>query len=524
MERREPLSIIDAAWLRMDRPTNLMMICGMLMFEDRVSLDTLKEVVRSRMLCFHRFLQRVINQTGRPEWEMDPDFDLDWHVRHVAVPADEGLEDLLSELVSTPLDPGRPMWQYHLADLSGGRSAVILRVHHCYGDGFALIHVLDSMTDRSPEHPRLPASDVTGGDEMRSAWERVLGPVSETLGDAIRAAEYVVGTGLDILASRELAVEYGKAGYALVRDAGIIANMTPDSPTRFKGPLGIMKRVAWARPVSLFEVKAVGDAFGCSVNDVLLACVAGTLRNYLVEQGDDVEGTEMRGLVPVNCRPPGRIRELGNMFGLVFLGLPLGIADPLERLLEVHRRMDELKHSKQPTVALGILAGMGVLPESLKESLLEALAANASAVITNVRGSPEPQYFAGKRIDRQVFWVPQSGGIGMGISILTYAGKVDFGVVTDVKRVPRPDVLVAGFIDEFEALLYSALMMPWEAKTQPVMDEEEPGHGRAESVSKRHARRSLSEKKNAQPSIAVRGKGAGAGVGRGRVRSAPRPA
>lgn len=527
MERREPLSIIDAAWLRMDRPTNLMMICGMLMFEDRISIDALKEVVRTRLLCFHRFLQRVINQSGRPEWEMDPDFDINWHVSHVAVPADEGLEDLLSELISTPLDPGRPMWQYHLADLSGGRSAVILRVHHCYGDGFALTHVLNSMTDPSPDHPRLPASDVTGGGEARTAWERVLGPVTETLGDAIRAAEFVVGTGLDILTSPEHAVEYGKAGYALVRDAGIIANMTPDSPTRFKGPLGIMKRVAWARPLSLFEVKAVGDAFGCSVNDVLLACVAGTLRHYLQEQGDDVEGIEMRGLVPVNCRPPGRIRELGNMFGLVFLGLPLGIADPLERLLEVHRRMDELKHSKQPTVALGILAGMGVLPENLKESLLEALAANASAVITNVRGSSEPQYLAGKRIDRQVFWVPQSGGIGMGISILTYAGKADFGVVTDVKRVPHPDVIVSRFIDEFETLLYSALMMPWEEKAQAAArPEEEAGHSgpiSAQNGVKQRPRRSPSAKKSVQPSVTAGGKGRRSGTGKG-TRPAARPA
>ncbi|RZI42456.1 wax ester/triacylglycerol synthase family O-acyltransferase [Herbaspirillum sp. HC18] len=466
MPEREPLSIIDAAWLRMDRPTNLMMICGMLIFEERVDPDAFKEVVLTRMLCFHRFRQRVVERSGRPKWEDDRDFDIDWHVRQ-AVSTAAALPALLSELVSTPLNSEKPMWQFHLVDVDDGSSALILRVHHCYADGFALMHVLESMTDALPDRPRLPACDFNGAEDTRGAWERVLGPVTETIGDTIRAASYVVDAGISLMERPGLAVDYGKVGYAFVRDAAVIAAMTPDSPTRFKGDLSIAKRVAWAKPLSLFEVKAVGDAFGCSVNDVLLACVAGTLRNYLAEQGDEVDGIEMRALVPVNCRPPGRIRELGNKFGLVFLGLPLGIADPFERMMEVHRRMDELKLSQQPTIALGILAGMGSVPETLKESLLESLAANASAVITNVRGASSTQYLAGKRIARQVFWVPQSGGIGMGISILTYEGKVDFGVVTDTKRVPRPDMLVTRFTEEFDTLLLSALLMPWGAEQPP---------------------------------------------------------
>jgi len=194
---------------------------------------------------------------------------------------------------------------------------------------------------------------------------------------------------------------------------------------------------------------------------VLLSCVTAALRVYLLEQGDLVEGVEVRALVPVNLRPPGPVRELGNHFGMVFLSLPLGEEDPVERVLEVRRRMLELKNSQQATVALGILAGMGVAPVAVKEKILETLAANASAVMTNVRGPQEPRYFAGKRITRQVFWVPQSGGIGMGISILSYAGQIDFGVVTDVKRVPDPAVLVKRFVSEFEALLQRSLTMPW---------------------------------------------------------------
>jgi hypothetical protein len=180
-----------------------------------------------------------------------------------------------------------------------------------------------------------------------------------------------------------------------------------------------------------------------------------------MDQGDPVEGLEVRALVPVNLRPPGPITELGNNFGLVFLSLPIGVEHPMERVFELRKRMGELKQSQQPLVALGILAGMGIAPKVVKEKVLETLAANASAVMTNMPGAREPRYLAGKRIARQIFWVPQSGGIGMGVSILSYAGKIDFGVVTDVKRVPDPAAIVKRFTDEFEELLLTALMMPW---------------------------------------------------------------
>ncbi|MGE5650352.1 MAG: WS/DGAT/MGAT family O-acyltransferase [Bacillota bacterium] len=463
---REPLSYIDAAWLRMDRPTNLMMICGMLMFEQRLDLRRVRDVIATRMLCFHRFRQRVVEHGGEPFWENDAGFDLDWHVRHVALPRTaRALEEAVSDLVSTPLDRSKPMWQFHLIDDLHGGSALVLRIHHCYADGFALIHVLSSMTDADPMLPHDTAGDVGAEDAPRAAWERILGPASEAVGDVLRSAQSLAGIGRQLLANPLQLAGYARTGIDLAREAAYIAAMKPDSPTRFKGELGVMKRAAWAEPLLLFEVKAIAEAFACSVNDVLLACVTGALRSYLLERGDTVDDTDMRALVPVNMRPPGPLVDLGNHFGMVFLNLPLGVEDRTERVFAVKQRMDELKHSQQPTVALGILMSMGMVPEVIKERTLEALAANASAVVTNVRGAPDARYFAGRRIARQVFWVPQSGGIGMGISILSYDGKVDFGVMTDARRVPDPEAIVRRFAAEFEALLIGALLMPWPRHT-----------------------------------------------------------
>lgn len=458
---REPLSLIDAAWLRMDRPTNLMMICGMMTFDQRVDIRALRSVIGARMLCFHRFRQRVAGPAESPYWETDPQFDLDWHVRRVALPAGPGaLEELAGDLASTALDPGKPMWQFHLAEGKHG-SALFLRIHHCYGDGFAMLHMVNAITDTDPAHPRAPMPDLGPAPPPRSAWERIFGPVTETAGDALRATLDVVGAGVAMLASPRNAVALGVRAADLVQQAAVIASMTPDSPTSLKGELGVMKRVAWAEPLQLDAVKAVARVLGCSVNDLLVACIAGALRSWLLERGESVDGVEVRALVPVNLRPTGPITELGNRFGMVFLSLPVGTADPVERVAEVRRRMAALKHSQQPLVALGILAGMGMAPEALKERVLETLAANASVIVTNVRGAEQPRYLAGRRIAHQMFWVPQSGGIGLGVSIFSYAGEVSFGVIADAHSVGDPRALPPRYADEFEALQLHALMQPW---------------------------------------------------------------
>lgn len=459
---REPMSMIDAAWLRMDRPANLMMICGMMRFDRRLDIGALRAVIRERMLCFHRFRQRVAGPADAPYWEMDPQFDLDWHVCRVALPrgGQEGLQRWAGELASTALDPHRPMWQFHLA--AGPRaSALFLRIHHCYGDGFALLHVVDALTDIDPAHPHPAPADVAPPPAPRSAWERLFGPVTEVAGDALRSARSAAGAGAAVLASPRHALALAARGADLVQQAAVIAAMPPDSSTSLKGELGGTKRVAWGEPLALDEVKAVACVLGCSINDLLVACIAGALRSWLQERGETVEGVELRALVPVNLRPPGPVTELGNRFGMVFLSLPVGIADPLQRVDEVRRRMAALKTSQQPLVALGILAGMGVAPEYLKERVLETLAANASVVVTNVRGPAERRYLAGQPVAHQVFWVPQSGGIGLGVSIFSYAGQIGFGVMADAQCVADPGTLAPRYMAEFDLLQLHALMLPW---------------------------------------------------------------
>ena len=465
--RREKMSSVDTAWLRMDRPHNLMMICGVMLFEGPVPYARLKRLIAERFLVFRRFRQRAVEQPGFTYWESDPHFDLDRHVVHVALPGRAGkreLQALVSRLIATPLDPQRPMWQFHLVERCNAGSALVARMHHCYADGIALVRVMLSMTDAKPDGP--PAMPFSPRPRARantesSAVAALMQPFSGVMKTAMTIGSTLVERGAGLWQDPAKAVELANQGTALTSEIAKLAMMGQDSPTRFKGTPAVGKRVAWADPLPLDEVKAVGKGLCASVNDVLLSCVAGALRAYLVDKGDAVDGVTLRALVPFNLRPIEQAYRLGNQFGLVFLDLPIGIENPVERLYAVRANMRALKGSFQPILALGLLAAMGAGPRALQEVLLSALARNATAVMTNVPGPPQPLYMAGAKIGSLMFWVPQSGDIGMGVSIISYAGEVQFGLVTDRSLCPDPERVIARFKPEFEKLVLTALLSPW---------------------------------------------------------------
>jgi WS/DGAT/MGAT family acyltransferase len=226
--------------------------------------------------------------------------------------------------------------------------------------------------------------------------------------------------------------------------------------------------VAWAEPLPLDEVKAVSKAFGCTVNDVLIAAVTGALRQYMISVGDDPDDLpDIRATVPVNLRPLEHAQELGNHFGLVFLSLPLSIDSPLERLYAVNDRMNELKSSKQATVTLGFLAALGMGPSAVQKPVLDLLSKKATAVLTNVPGPQKPLYLAGAKLKEMMFWVPQNGSIGLGISILSYNNKVFFGLISDHRLLPEPSAVISRFKKEFEKLLYLGMMLPLQGRPDP---------------------------------------------------------
>ena len=470
----ERMSKVDTAWLRMDTEANLMMIVGVWSIRPGITLAALRERVAERLLQYPRFRQKVVDDALLgAQWVADRDFDIARHViAEVPLPLrgqsrEEVLRERVAELCSEPLDPAHPLWQMQLIeDMGDGTSALISRIHHCIADGIALIAVMLSITDVGKAPPKRAVREQDEPDWLLDAFLR---PISNMTVKAIGLTGKGMSKGVDTMISAstpmDASMEMARMGYQAVSDVAAFALMPDDSPTRLKGKPSVGKTVAWDDSLALDEVKAVGKVLGASINDVLLACAAGAIGRYLSDKGEDPAGKEIRAMVPVNLRPLEQAWQLGNRFGLVPLVLPIGIENPVERLFAVRARMSELKGSFQPVMAFGLLSVAGLLIKPVQHAMLNLFAKKATAVMTNVPGPAQALKFCGSTVEKVMFWVPQSGDIGMGVSILTYAGRVQFGLITDTGLCPDPEAIIANFAPEFEKLLMLSLMLPWEGDT-----------------------------------------------------------
>jgi WS/DGAT/MGAT family acyltransferase len=473
------MSKVDTAWLRLDTAANRMIIHGVLLLKPAIALEDLRARVAERLLRFPRFRQRVVESGDSAWWVEDAEVDIARHVvpetlkRRRGRPLERALQDRLAELAAEPLDPARPLWQLHLIEHYDGGSALIARVHHCIADGIALIAVLLSITDGGTAPPLAPkekggrtARSKAGGSTPSTGAAEPLEP--EWLADAM-VKPINAWTVREIQEHSAPGAKGGspaeRLGRQVLQDAAALTEAPDDARTRLKGKAGRDKRVAWAPPLSLDAVKAVGKSMNVSVNDVLLSCVAGAIGLYLREQGDDLQDQqEIRALVPVNLRPLETAWQLGNRFGMVPLPMPVGIANPVKRLYAVHARTQAVKNSLQPALSLGLMATSGSVEKAAQRAMLKTLSRKATALMTNVPGPAQALQLCGAAVERVMFWAPQAGDMSLGISILTYAGQVQFGLIADAGLCPDPERIVAHFEPEFQHLLTLALMLPWEAK------------------------------------------------------------
>jgi len=469
------MSKVDTAWLRMDTEANLMMIVGVWMIRPGITIKALRERIAASLLKYTRFRQKVVEDAMGAHWVLDEHFDIAAHVcpevldlgrkPRSAASLERALQARVAELAMQPFDPARPLWQFHLVEDMDGQSALIARIHHCIADGIALISSdccpppTWNRQDPRGRAARHRATTLIGSATWRSrrfpAWR--FAPIGLAGASASRSIDLMMNEHHPLDSS----VHAARLGVQAVSDVAALVLMADDSHTRLKGKPGSTKRVAWADPVPLDAVKAVGKGLNCSINDVLLTCVAGAIGRYLMDKGDAVDGQEIRAMVPVNLRPAEEAYQLGNRFGLVPLVLPIGIENPVERLYAVRARMRELKGSFQPILAFGLLSVAGLLIKPVQHAMLNIFARKATAVMPNVPGPTEPLKFCGSTVERVMFWVPQSGDIGVGVSILTYAGQVQFGLMVDSTLCPDPQAIIKHFEPEFDKLLILALMLPW---------------------------------------------------------------
>ncbi|MFY3744511.1 WS/DGAT domain-containing protein [Anaeromyxobacter sp. Red801] len=429
---REPMSRVDAAWLHMDRPENTADIVALLRLDGPLSPARLRTLLQDRLVTHDRFRARVVDTgaLGQPVWERDPHFSLARHLsaRTLRGEGREALEEVVSEAATRPLAPGRPPWRACLID-GGEQSAVLVKLHHCMADGFALLTVLLGLSDERAGRAAPPEAGPPA-------------PPDAAPGPLPRGARALLGDPL-----------------AAARSLWKMATL-PEARGRLAPPaLTGLRRTSWSHPWPLAGLRDAAHAAGATVNDALLAALSGALSRVLRDPAaPGAPGPlpdEVRALVPVNLRPgpPAAGTPLGNQFGLVFLDLPI---EPLaldERLELMRGRTAAMKRSPDAWVALGILGALGLAPAALERLGTAFFSRKASMVVTNVPGPARRLHFGGRRVDELLFWVPHPAALGLGVSLLSYAGQVTVGVRADAAFPLDPRALAHAIDEELAALV-----------------------------------------------------------------------
>ncbi len=477
----------DLTWLNMDKPTNLMVVNGLMWFTEEPDWDAVRETLHTRLIGNYPVMScRPQKVDGDWVWEQDPDFDLDRHVRHVRLPEPgdrAAAQDYISGRISEPLDREHPLWEFDFVSgyttPDGAEGAMILaRFHHVLADGIRIVQLILGMCDvEGDAAPRRWAA--TGPRATRSPQQRVPPAVSRatqrrspktpprlrpersrrspgrsaacdptpsirglglvvkptTMTDAVSALSSEDNVALNSWRSASRLALWG-------HESRLVADQAP----------GVDKRAGWIAGIDLDEVKKVGAAHTATVNDVLLATVSLGLTAYLRERGREVPA-ETNFLVPISLKPIDMSlpKELGNHFAMVMFPMPLGIDDVDALLAEVRTRMARIKNSAEAMMVYGVQRAVAVAPQTVSENLTRFVANKSVGLLTNVPGPRAPIYLAGHEVAGVLGWVPTSSDQSIGLCIFSYNGEVNIGIATDAGIISDPDHLAdcieAGFAD-----------------------------------------------------------------------------
>lgn len=457
------LSGLDAGFLYLETPTSPMHVAAVIILDPSdvpggLTLERLMEMYRERLHLAPPFRRRLVEvpfQLHHPLWIEDPDFDLGWHVRHVAVPAPGGTEELnrlVSHLVAIPLDRSRPLWESWLLDgLENGNVAILTKVHHSAIDGAAGNQIMVSMFDLSPEGSDIPPPE--------HEWEP----------DEVPNDTQLVGYAMSSLARQPV-----RAVKALRRTTEAALNIRrknrePDvtpPPSPFSAPHTSINQPLTARrrfettSLSLPAVKKVKNAFGCTVNDVVLALCAGALRRYFDGRDEHLDGP-LVAMVPVSVRTDGEGDKQGNQVSSMLTSLATDVDDPVERLREISRCMRRAKEQQD-------LIGADTLQEWV-EFAAPAVAGLAARVysrtrisgrhrplfnltISNIPGPPFPLYLAGALVKATYPVGPIFDGAGLNITVMSYLDSLDFGLLACPDVLPDVSIVSRGLGDALSEL------------------------------------------------------------------------
>jgi diacylglycerol O-acyltransferase / wax synthase len=497
------LTTLDAEFLHLEDDIAHMHIAGACVFSGAPpAFDDLRELVASKLHLIPRYRQRVRQvpfELGRPVWADDPHFDLGYHLRHTALPRpgdDATFCRLMGRLMSQPLDRDRPLWETWLVEgLEGGHWALVFKIHHCMVDGIAGVELLAVLLDAEAEtplprpEPWEPRPEPSGVAKVLDAWAGLVGDAFSTALDLARAALHPPGA---------IRAAIG-AARGLARFAGELGN-TPI--LSIEGSIGPHR--VWAHSsASLDDVRRIRAAFGGTINDVVLAVVSAGYRDLLIARGEVADDAVVRSMVPVSTRHGDGHGVPDNRVSSLLYDLPVHVADPVERLGLVHEQMSELKGSHmaeagEAVTAIGDLAPpmvVGALSRLAIRAMHQRPQRSINTVTTNVPGPQFPLYCLGREMLEYRPFVPISHGVRVSTAILSYNGRLYFGITGDYKTAADIDLVASGAargVDQLHeralAVLDANLAEAVAGTVEPVITHDprggvetfDPGRGRAE--------------------------------------------
>jgi diacylglycerol O-acyltransferase len=457
---KDRLSAVDASFLAQEKQSSHMHVGAVVLFEGPApGRDEFRAHLEARLGRVPRYRQKLAFprlETGRPFWIDDPSFNLDYHVRHTALPkpgSDEQLRELAGRIYSQRLDRSKPLWETWIVHgLEGGRFALISKTHHALVDGVSGVDIATVLFDLSPVPDEVEPDDgwtpAPEPSDVELVAEGLVGLAKTPFSLAGRAIGALQRPGETLGQMREAAEGLGEVVWAGM-------NPAPDVPLNVE--IGSHRRVRWVQS-RLGDFKEIKNALGGTVNDAVLAVVAGALRRWLHDRGVRTEGVELRALVPVSIRGEDERGSLGNRIAAMRGPLPVYVDDPVERLRVVQEGMGELKESKQALGAEVIAALNDFAPPTL---LAQASRLNFSTrlfnlIVTNVPGPQFPLYLLGREMQEivPIAFLPEHHALA--VAIMSYNGKVDFGLLADYDAMPDIDAFAAHLDESLAELLAAA--------------------------------------------------------------------
>jgi diacylglycerol O-acyltransferase len=451
------LTALDTGFLHLERSGAHMHVAAIFVFEgEPPAYDELVEAIEARMHLVPRYRQKLAHVPlgqGRPVWVDDPHFNVRYHLRHSALPApgsDEQLKNLAGRLFALPLDRTKPLWELNLVEgLDGGRFAIVSKTHHALVDGVSGVDITSVIFDTSPD-PSPVARDA------RKWLPRPEPTDAELLADALLERATVPGEaarGLRAL-TRTPRHALGRAGEWLVGIGAMAwAGLNPAPATSFNVAIGPHRRYTWV-DADLAQFKAIKNELGGTLNDVVLAAVTLALGRFLRRRGEETDGLVLRAMVPVSVRADAQRGALGNRVAAMWAPLPVGNEDPLAVLAEISEAMRGLKESGQAVGAQALTSLADFAPPTImsQAARLQSRQRFFNLVVTNVPGPQIPLYLLGRHLQAFYPVVPLAHHQALGIAIMSYDGRLGFGLLGDYDAMPDLEDLADDLAAAIESL------------------------------------------------------------------------